>query len=70
MVAVRKLLVEIEIDEIIEIATKLCSTVGIPIHYEDPLTNTGEDTTTPREFMWKPKVIFHSVSFSRSFQKS
>ena len=51
MVAVRKLLVEIEIDEIIEIATKLCSTVGIPIHYEDPLTNTGEDTTTPREFM-------------------
>ena len=40
MVAVRKLLVEIEIDEIIEIATKLCSTVGITIHYEDPLSNT------------------------------
>ena len=48
MVAVRKLLVEIKID-IIETATNLCSTVGITPDYEDPLSNTRNDTTTPRE---------------------
>ena len=49
MVAVRKLLVEIKIDDIIETATNLCSTVGITPDYEDPLSNTRNDTTTPRE---------------------
>ena len=35
--------------DIIETATKLCSTVGIMPDYEDPLSNTRNDTTTPRE---------------------
>ena len=58
MVAVRKLLLEIEIDDIIETATKLCSTIGITLDYEDPLSNTRNDNTTPHELCESLKTTF------------
>ena len=44
VVAVRKLLAEIETNDIIESAKTLCSTVGITIDYEDPVYVSREDT--------------------------
>ncbi|XP_028408662.1 zinc finger MYM-type protein 1-like [Dendronephthya gigantea] len=53
MVAVRKLLVEIETNDIIETAKELCSTVNITLDYEDPVHVSRQDSTRsacPREF--------------------
>lgn len=60
MVAIRKLLVEIESDKIIESAKNLCSTVGITVDYEDALYVSRNDTTptsvSPREFCERLKA--------------
>ena len=53
MVAVRKLLVEMETNEIIESAKELCSTVNITLDYEDPVHVSRQDSrrsACPREF--------------------
>ena len=53
MVAVRKRLVEIETNDIIESAKELCSTVNITLDYEDPVHVSRQDSTKsacPREF--------------------
>ena len=59
MVAVRKLLVEIDTNEIIESAKELCATVGITLHYEEPLYVSRQDSTEsacPHEFCERRKA--------------
>ena len=53
--------------DIIETATKLCSTVGITPDYEDPLSNTRNDTTTPRELGESLKTTSIPFSFKTTF---
>ena len=53
MVAVRKLLVEMETNDITESARELCSTVNIILDYEDPVHVSRQDSrrsACPREF--------------------
>ena len=53
MVAVKKLLVEIETNDIIESAKQLCATVNITLDYEEPVYVSRQDSTEsacPREF--------------------
>ena len=53
MVAVRKLLSEMETNDIIESAKELSSTVNITLDYEDPVHVSRQDFTRsacPREF--------------------
>jgi hypothetical protein len=59
MVAVRKLLVEIDTNEIIESAKELCATVGITLDYEEPVYVSRQDSTEsacPREFCERLKA--------------
>ena len=59
MVAVRKLLVEIETNDIMESAKQLCATVNITLDYEDPVYVSREESTEsacPHEFCERLKA--------------
>ena len=53
MLAVSKLLVDVEIDDIVKSAEELCSKINITLDYEDPVYASRRDVTTssgPCEF--------------------
>ena len=59
MVAVRKLLVEIETNDIMESTKQLCATVNITLDYEDPVYVSREESTEsacPYEFCERLKA--------------